>query len=66
MSNPVIDSGGNTGWYNETDQRNICFYIKNKRKHRNSSFKSAVKISDDDLLMFILKYGNIKSTCYPK
>jgi hypothetical protein len=37
----------------------MAWYINGKRKLKNSSFQKAAKLSDEDMIAIVLKYGNI-------
>jgi hypothetical protein len=36
------------------------WYVIGKRKIKNSSYQKAAKLSNEDMLMITLKYGNVK------
>ena len=72
MTDLVINSFGDQFWYYDNKLHRTSgpaviyisgekyWYINNKKYRNNKSYKEAAKLSDEDMLMITLKYGNVK------
>ena len=73
MNGPYIDANGNQVWSNSggklhrEDGPAVIWafgakewYVDGKRKIKNSTFQKAAKLTDEDMLMITLKYGDVK------
>ena len=72
MSNISIDQFGNKAWLTDREFHRIggpavewkdgsySWYINNIRYENNQSYQKAAKLTDEDMLATVLKYGNVK------
>jgi hypothetical protein len=73
MTSLIIDKNGNQIWYNKRGQYHrengpaiiythgrYYWYVNGNMYHNNKSFREAASLSDEDMSIMILKYGDVK------
>jgi hypothetical protein len=72
MTNPLINSSGTLAWYvggiiHRTDgparihkSGTQVWYVNGKRFNTNKSYQEAAGLSDEEMTVLVLKYGNVE------